>query len=85
MKPPTAEVNTNPAVIVTPATDSEVATVDLSFQPQLAGEFKVAVEAVPLDGEMKKQNNIRQTILAVQKGGIKVAYFDIAAARAEMR
>jgi hypothetical protein len=78
MKPPPAEVNTNPAIIVTPAADSEVATVELSFQPQLAGEFKVAVEAVPLDGEMKKQNNIRQTTLTVQKGGIKVAYIDIA-------
>jgi hypothetical protein len=77
MKPPFAAVNTNPAVVVTPATDSEVATVDLSFQPQVAGEFKVAVEAVPLPGEVKQQNNIRQTILTVQKGGIKVAYFDI--------
>jgi hypothetical protein len=27
---------------------------------------------------MKKQNNVRQTILVVQKGGIKVAYFDLA-------
>lgn len=78
MKPPPAAVNTNPAVIITPATDSEVATVDLSFQPQFAGVYKVAVEAMPLEGEVKKQNNIRQTILAVQKGGIKVAYFDIA-------
>lgn len=76
LKAPAAAVNTNPTVIVTPATDSEVTTVDLSFQPQAAGEFKVAVEAMPIDGEMKKQNNLRQTILAVQKGGIKVAYFD---------
>jgi hypothetical protein len=76
MKPPAAAVNTNPAVIVTPNTDNDVGTVDLSFQPQVAGEFKVAVEAVPLREEVKKQNNIRQTILAVQRGGIKVAYFD---------
>src|ERR1700685_830247 len=77
LKPPAAAVNTNPVQIVTPSTDSETITVDLSFQPLLAGEFKVAVEAIPLDGELKKQNNIRQTILTVQKGGIKVAYFDI--------
>jgi hypothetical protein len=77
MKAPAAAVNTSPVQIVTPAADSEIATVDLSFQPQVSGEFKVAVEAVPLEGEVKKQNNLRQTILAVQKGGIKVAYFDI--------
>ena len=76
MKPPAPAVNTNPAVIVTPSTDNDVGTVDLSFQPQVAGEFKVAVEAVPLQEEVKKQNNIRQTILTVQRGGIKVAYFD---------
>jgi hypothetical protein len=77
LKPPPTAVNTNPTQIVTPTNDSEVVTVDLSFQPQVAGEFKVAVEAVPPTDEVKRQNNIRQTILAVQKGGIKVAYFDI--------
>lgn len=77
LKDPPPAVNTNPAVQIRPNSDSEVVTVDLTFQPQSAGEFKVAVEAVPIDGEVKKQNNLRQTILAVQKGGIKVAYFDI--------
>ena len=78
MKPPDAAVNTIPIVIHTPTSDSEVMTIDLSFQPQVAGDFKVAVEAVPLEGEVKTQNNLRQTILVVQKGGLKVAYFDTA-------
>ncbi len=76
LKPPAPASNTTPAIIITPASDSEVQTFDLSFQPQSAGEFKVAAEIVPLDDEIKKENNIRQTILTVQKGGIKVAYFD---------
>lgn len=76
MKAPAAAVNTVPAIVVTPNTDNDVGTVDLSFQPQVAGEFKVAVEAVGPTDEVKKQNNMRQTILTVQRGGIKVAYFD---------
>jgi Putative glutamine amidotransferase len=76
LKPPAPASNTTPAIMITPAGDSEVQTFDLSFQPQSAGEFKVAAEIMPLDDEIKKENNIRQTILTVQKGGIKVAYFD---------
>ena len=76
LKPPAPASNTTPTLIISPSSDSEVQTYDLSFQPQSAGEFKVAAEIVPIEGEIKKENNIRQTILTVQKGGIKVAYFD---------
>ncbi len=76
LKQPPPASNTTPTLIVTPTAETEVQTYDLSFQPQSAGEFKVAAEIVPVDGEIKKENNIRQTILTVQKGGIKVAYFD---------
>ena len=76
LKPAAPAPSTTPTLIVSPTSDSEVQTYDLSFQPQSAGEFKVAAEIVPVDGEIKKENNIRQTILTVQKGGIKVAYFD---------
>jgi uncharacterized membrane protein len=76
LKPPPPASNTMPTMIIGPTGDLEVQTYDLSFQPQSAGEFKVAAEIVPVDGEIKKENNIRQTILTVQKGGIKVAYFD---------
>jgi hypothetical protein len=76
LKPPAPASNTTPTMIITPTGDSEVQTYDLSFQPLSAGEFKVAAEIVPVEGEIKKENNIRQTILTVQKGGIKVAYFD---------
>jgi hypothetical protein len=76
LKPAAPASNTTPTLIISPSSDSEVQTYDLSFQPQSAGEFKVAAEIVPIEGEIKKENNIRQTILTVQKGGIKVAYFD---------
>jgi hypothetical protein len=76
MKAPPPAVNTTPTVLVTPNSDSESKTVDLSFQPLVAGEFKVAVQIDPIEGELKTENNSRQTILRVQKGGIKVAYLD---------
>jgi hypothetical protein len=76
LKPPAPASNTTPTLIITPTGDSDVQTFDLSFQPQSSGEFKVAAEIVPVDGEIKRENNMRQTILTVQKGGIKVAYFD---------
>lgn len=57
-------------------TVSEVIPVELSFVPDQVGEFKIAVEVVPLDGELKLPNNRIETILTVQKGGINVAYFD---------
>jgi uncharacterized membrane protein len=76
MKAPPAAPNTSVSTIVTPSSDSEVGTVDFAFQPQVAGDIKVAVEAVPIDGELKQQNNRRQTVVTVQRGGIKVAYFD---------
>ncbi len=76
LKPPAPASNTTPTVILTPTSDSDVQTIDLSFQPQSAGEFKVAAQIEPIEGELKRENNMRQTILTVQKGGIKVAYFD---------
>lgn len=51
---------------------------ELSFVAQQPGEYKLAVEAVPLDGEVKLANNRYETVISVQKGGLKVAYFDVA-------
>ncbi|MBD3673783.1 MAG: hypothetical protein HUJ26_09695 [Planctomycetaceae bacterium] len=63
-----------PVKEVTVKTSNEVQTVDLSFTPQMTGEFKIRVEAEPLNKEVKTVNNFRETIITVQKGGIRVAY-----------
>lgn len=44
--------------------------------PQQVGELKLAVEAVPLDNEVRRTNNRVETIIRVRQGGIRVAYFD---------
>lgn len=64
-----AEVETSAASAVIP--------VALSFVAERAGEYKLAVEAVPLDGELKVNNNRVETLVTVRKGGLRVAYFDI--------
>lgn len=76
MEIPPATRNARPVVRVKPETNDEVIPIELSFVPELPGEFKLAVYAVPLDGEVKQANNIQETIITVQKGGINVAYFD---------
>jgi uncharacterized membrane protein len=50
---------------------------ELSFVAERAGEFKLAVEVVPAEGELKLTNNRFETIISVLKGGLKVAYFDV--------
>ncbi len=60
----------------TPTSNDDVLPVELSFRPELPGEYKLAVEAVPLEDELKPNNNRSQTIITVQRGGIRVAYFD---------
>ena len=64
--------------------DSEMIPVELSFLPALSGELKIAVEVEPLESELLKLNNSRETILTVKKGGLNVAYFD-GAGRAEQK
>lgn len=63
--------------------NNAIVPIDLSFVPQQPGEFKVALEVVPVDGEIKQTNNRRETIVNVQKGGLRVAFF--AAPLAEQR
>ncbi len=57
--------------------NAAVIPVNLSFVAERAGEYKLAIEAVPLDGELKVNNNRVETLITVRKGGLKVAYFDI--------
>ena len=50
---------------------------ELSFVAQQAGEYKLAVEVVPAQGEVKQTNNRYETVITVLKGGLKVAYIDV--------
>jgi hypothetical protein len=75
LKPAAATDNSTPTREVRTDQNNAVVPVELSFVPQLPGEYKVAVEIVPAEGEVKTTNNRRETIVNVQKGGLRVAYF----------
>ncbi len=53
-----------------------VVPVELSFVADRPGEFKIAGEVMPEDGEVKLNNNRLETLITVRKGGLRVAYFD---------
>lgn len=76
MKVPPASRNAQPTVLIEPTRNADVIPVELSYVPELPGEFKIAVEVVPLEGEVKQTNNRRETLLTVRRGGINVVYFD---------
>jgi len=50
---------------------------ELSFVAERAGEYKIAAEVVPQNGEVKLGNNRLETLITVRKGGLRVAYFDV--------
>jgi hypothetical protein len=56
--------------------DSLDEVINLQFVPQVDGEYKVGVEVVPLDDEVRTTNNRIETLIRIRKGGIRVAYFD---------
>ncbi len=68
---------------LTPSRNEEVLPIEMSFVAEEPGEFRLMLEAVPLEEESLKTNNSLTTYLTVLKGGISVAYFDIE--RAEQR
>jgi len=51
--------------------------VELSFTPELAGEYKLAARVEPIEGEVQTRNNSRETLINVRKGGLRIAYFDV--------
>ncbi len=61
---------------IRPTSNDATQAVELEFVADLPGEVKLAVEAVPLDGETLVANNSITTFLTVLRGGINVAYFD---------
>ncbi|HWL06929.1 MAG TPA: hypothetical protein VNQ76_00805 [Planctomicrobium sp.] len=56
--------------------NSILMNVDLSFVADQAGDYKIAAEVVPQEGEVKLNNNRLETLVTVRKGGLKVAYFE---------
>ncbi|WP_437227357.1 hypothetical protein SH661x_000308 [Planctomicrobium sp. SH661] len=56
--------------------NSVTMNVDLSFVAEMAGEYKIAGEVVPEEGEIKLNNNLLETLITVRKGGLRVAYLD---------
>ena len=76
LKVPPAAERTSPTTRVNTSNNSHVRLVELSYVPRQPGEFVIAVEAVPLDGELRTVNNRRRSLITVRRGGIKVAYFD---------
>jgi uncharacterized membrane protein len=77
MVAPPATNGSKPSVIVETDENLETRTVPLSFIPQTPGEYRIAVEVEPIDGELRITNNRRDTLITVQRGGITVAYFDV--------
>jgi hypothetical protein len=73
---PPAAPNTRPATQIQTRRNEDLIPVELTFVPPRPGEYKVALEVVPLEGELKTRNNRVETLLTVQRGGIKVVYFD---------
>lgn len=56
--------------------DSQLLNAELFWFPSQPGEYKLAVEAVPLKDEVKINNNIKSSLVTVLKGGLRVAYLD---------
>ena len=76
MKIPSAIDNAVISKQIVPSHNEEVISVDLFWVPQQPGQYKIAVEVVPLEGELRVKNNRQETIVTVQRGGITVAYFN---------
>ena len=78
LKIPPAGSGARPSVRIKATRSRQTIPVDLSYIPDIPGEFRIAVRVTPLDGEVKTTDNERQTLVTVRKGGISVAYFDTA-------
>lgn len=76
MVQPPATGRTSPIRRMSTTQDEDVRQVELSFVPTRPGEFKIAVEVEPLDGEVRQANNRRRSLISVRRGGIRVAYID---------
>lgn len=76
LKPIPITAETRPIVELRTRENSVVQNVELSFIADQPGDYKIAGEVVPQEGEVKLNNNRLETLITVRKGGLKVAYFD---------
>src|SRR6185369_6060636 len=74
MKVPETTRQSKPRTVIETTKNADLIPVELSYVPDRPGEFKIALEVTPLEGELKPGNNRLETIVTVQKGGINVAY-----------
>ncbi|MGQ0634577.1 MAG: glutamine amidotransferase [Planctomycetaceae bacterium] len=65
-----------PPRLLRPTGNQDVIPVEFDFVPSDAGEYRLMLEVVPIEGEAVTINNSQTTYLSVLKGGISVAYFD---------
>jgi uncharacterized membrane protein len=77
MEPVAVSEEVRSIAVVTPSNSSDEQIVQLQISPELTGDLKLAVEAEPLPGEVRRTNNRVETIIRVRRGGIRVAYFDV--------
>lgn len=57
---------------------SRTVSVDLSFRATEVGEFKLRVAVDPVEEELQQTNNVRDSLITVRKGGLRVLYLDTA-------
>lgn len=77
MEPVAVSEEVRSIAVVTPSNSSDEQIIQLQISPELTGDLKLAVEAEPLPGEVRRTNNRVETIIRVRRGGIRVAYFDV--------
>ena len=76
LKPIPLAPDTQPFTEIETRENAVTVPVDLSFVATTPGEYKLAVEVVPDEGELKLSNNRIETLITVRKGGLRVAYFE---------
>ncbi|MEZ6047975.1 MAG: glutamine amidotransferase [Planctomycetaceae bacterium] len=76
MKPALAQEGATPFADVVVREESEIVTAELSWFPEQPGEYKIAFQAEPLQGEIQTNNNSRHSMITILKGGVRVAYID---------
>ena len=76
MEPVPLSQDARSLVTVIPSEVDQEQIVQLQIAPEQFGDIKLAVEAEPLPGEVRRTNNRVDTIIRVRRGGIRVAYFD---------
>jgi uncharacterized membrane protein len=56
--------------------DGQLLPVEMQYVPEVPGEYKVTLEAVPQPGELVTTNNTLSTFVNVMKGGLNVLYIE---------